>query len=393
MRGSLVGDARGDDDGSTRLGREPEVLRHRDARDPGDAVAGGDDGQLVAQRARDLAVGEQVLERLRARPCRAGGCGRPRATCARRAPRRARSRRASPAPAPSGSTGPAAKLGAHLPAPNRQLPGTRRARPARARRRRAEREADRPLLADRAQPAAEVDLAALGRAARGARSPPPARGRAGRRGRRRARRARAGRGAAAPGSARRAPRRGIARSRRRRRASASSSSDEALEQLRLLGQLGARLGDVPLRGGVELAQHRKDLVADPVAREAAGRGWSGRRRTEAPPRRPARATPRAVRSPAAGGSRARAAAEARAGRGARARPRAGRAGSRRDRSACGRSRPSRRRVARAAPRRPRSARRAPRPGGCRRRARGARRAGRCEAPRTAGGTSARRRRR
>ena len=46
-----------------------------------------------------------------------------------------------------------------------------------------------------------------------------------------------------------------------------------LEQLGLLGELGLGLGDVPLGRGVELAQHRQDLGADPVAREAPGRAF------------------------------------------------------------------------------------------------------------------------
>ena len=41
-----------------------------------------------------------------------------------------------------------------------------------------------------------------------------------------------------------------------------------LEQRRLLGQLGARLGDVPLGGRAEIAEHRQHLDADPVAGEA-----------------------------------------------------------------------------------------------------------------------------
>ena len=42
---------------------------------------------------------------------------------------------------------------------------------------------------------------------------------------------------------------------------------EALEHHALLGELGARLRDVALGGGVQLAQHRQDLGADAIARE------------------------------------------------------------------------------------------------------------------------------
>ena len=67
----------------------------------------------------------------------------------------------------------------------------------------------------------------------------------------------------------------------RRRPPSSSSSDDAVEQRRLLGELGAGLGDVALGGRADLAQHRQDLGADPVAGEAAARRWSRRRRTAA----------------------------------------------------------------------------------------------------------------
>jgi hypothetical protein len=42
---------------------------------------------------------------------------------------------------------------------------------------------------------------------------------------------------------------------------------EALEELRLLAELGAGLGDVLLRRGIELSQHREHVLPDPVARE------------------------------------------------------------------------------------------------------------------------------
>ena len=72
---------------------------------------------------------------------------------------------------PSGEPAGRAQLGAAPPTrPNRQRPGTVRARPARARRPRPTRSGSAPARR-RAQPAAEVDLAALGLAGRGARSP------------------------------------------------------------------------------------------------------------------------------------------------------------------------------------------------------------------------------
>ena len=47
-------------------GLRGELLGDRDARDPGDPPIGGDDRQRVPQRARNLAVGEEVLQRLAA---------------------------------------------------------------------------------------------------------------------------------------------------------------------------------------------------------------------------------------------------------------------------------------------------------------------------------------
>src|SRR5690606_32502116 len=56
--------ARREADGLRRAGRGAEALPDGDARDPGDLAAGLDDRERPPELARDLPVGEEVLERL-----------------------------------------------------------------------------------------------------------------------------------------------------------------------------------------------------------------------------------------------------------------------------------------------------------------------------------------
>ncbi len=160
-----------------------------------------------------------------------------------------------------------APLGSHLPAPEPAAPGN-------AERNRlgeyflADAEADHPLLADRPQTAAEIDVAALG----ALREPPDLPRRPA------AERHLMARDALREGAEGQTAQAGLQLAQRLRPdgnhpgAGArllESLGDDPVEHLRLLGKLVPRLGDVLLRGGVDLAHRGEDLVADPVAREAA----------------------------------------------------------------------------------------------------------------------------
>ena len=135
----------------------PEPLVHRHPGHPDDLAVGLDHRERVAQRARDLAVGEEVLERLACRRGRPGACGRRRA-------RRARSARAPSRSAASVTSPPARARASQLPvaearaARHREL--DRVAAPAASG---ARREAQRAVLRHRAQPAAEVERLRLPR--------------------------------------------------------------------------------------------------------------------------------------------------------------------------------------------------------------------------------------
>ena len=255
---------------------------------PHDLAAHLDDRQRAPQRARDLAVGEEVLERLAAAeaerahavalaPAAHGGGvaerGGRHGHLARRSPRRA-STSQSPKRARPG---------------HRQLDRLRRlARLARAR------EAQRPVLGHRAQPAAEVERACVPprRRARGSR-PAPARSPASRRSTSR-RTARAG--------ARAAPRATTAGP---PPSSSSAVVHRALEHLAPPRAAARGLGDRPLGRRADLAQRVQQVMAHARAREAA----VGVRGVLAPVERRARAGSRA---PPRGSRRAAAARAARA---------------------------------------------------------------------------------
>ena len=301
-------------------------LRDGDAGHPGDLAADGDDREGRAHRARHAPVGEQVAERLGARHARAGGCGRPGARCGPRSARAARPRRASRGRGRPGSTGPGWSSARTSQPPSRARPGrpsatgagagvdaprresgrgpTRRSRRARRRARPS------PPSGSRGEP---HDL----RGARAAERDLPARGALGERAQ--------GQPAQAGLPVARAPRPGSRRRRRRRRPRRAPRATTPLEQRRLLGELGAGLGDVALGRRVELAQHRAAPRRGSGCGRRSGRRWSRRRRTAA--RRSATSSRTRSRSSPSSGRTTRPlrGAQPEQRPRARARPRAGRA--------------------------------------------------------------------
>ena len=228
-------------------------------------------GSVAAQRARHAAVGEQVLERLGAAAARAGASGRPRARCGPRScpPSAAASSVASSGPA--GSTGPGWSSARTSQPPNRQLPGSAQARPARARRRLGARRRSgrspprrrrrRPPPSSTSPPSGCAARRRISRGAGAAERDRAPRGALGERAQRqpaqrraRARRARRREIATAPASA-------PALGERLEHDAAPSSSASSASSARVSAMLRSA-------AGLELAQHRQHLGADPVAGEA-----------------------------------------------------------------------------------------------------------------------------
>ena len=292
-------------------------------------------------RARHAAVGEQVLQALAAAEAE-------RADPVAGAPARISTSSPSAAASSVASSGPAGSIGSadgsprcSSQSPNRADPGIAIRTGSSAAGSRPGREPDLPASQIALQPAAELDLAALGAAPRGRRSGPPGRDSSGT--------APAGRplGELAqhqPAQRRPASAQLLGRDRGRAAAGAGRGErlgDEPLEQLRLLVQLGVGGGDVALDLGADLGEHRQHLVADPVAGVARGRRCVGSSTNGSPASSATARVSSRSRSRAAGERPCRCAAAARAAAGFRARRRAGRGSSRRGRCGCDRSRSSR----------------------------------------------------